>query len=86
MAVRIALCRAREENAQQRDDSIWREFIAYAQMALRSDARRATVHSPEAVRSVWRPNVVVDVQPLRWRADDEATHGPLRALRGVPAV
>ena len=34
-----------------------------------SGARAAVAASPEAVRSVWRPNAVADAQPLRWRVE-----------------
>ena len=70
MAVRLVLRRAREEaRARQRSDSFRRESIASAQMAHGSGARPAVAASPEAVRSVWRPGVVADAQPLRWRAE-----------------
>ena len=38
-------------------------------MAHGSGARSAVAASPEAVRSVWRPNTLADAHPLRWRAE-----------------
>lgn len=76
MVFRIALRRVREQNARQRSDSIRRESIASAQMVRGSGGRQIVAASPEAVRSVWRPNAVADAQPLRWHADDEAIRDP----------
>uniref|UniRef100_N1QX70 Pectinesterase n=1 Tax=Aegilops tauschii TaxID=37682 RepID=N1QX70_AEGTA len=78
MTIRIALCRAAEENAQQRSDSIRRESILSTQMVCGSGTRQVVVASLEVVRSIWHLNAMADAQPLRWRivADDEAICGP----------
>ena len=52
-------------------DSIRRESIASAQIAHGSGARPAIAASSEIVRSIWRPNVVADAQPIRWHAEQE---------------
>ena len=70
MTIRLAPRHAREDaRARHCSDSIHRESIASAQMVHGSSARPAVAASPEAVRSVWRPNAVADAQPLRWCAE-----------------
>ncbi|XBI70774.1 hypothetical protein VPH35_065177 [Triticum aestivum] len=70
MAVRLALRRFLEEaHAWQRSDFFRQEFIASAQMTHGSGTRAAVAASPEAMRSVRRSNAVVDMKPLRWRAE-----------------
>ncbi|KAE8792519.1 ATP-dependent DNA helicase Q4 [Hordeum vulgare] len=69
MAVRLALRCFREATARRhRSDLQRRESIAFAQPVLGS----GVAASPEAVRSVWRPNPMSEVQPLRWPAEQEA--------------
>ncbi|KAE8806568.1 ATP-dependent DNA helicase Q4 [Hordeum vulgare] len=66
MVVRLALHRSREAaSLRQRGDSQRRESIASAKPVPGS----GIAASPEAVRSVWRSNAVVDAQALHWRAE-----------------
>ncbi|KAE8768751.1 Alpha-glucosidase yihQ [Hordeum vulgare] len=69
MAVQVALLRAKGVASQwQRLDSQCRKSITLAQLVLVS----GVAASPKTVRSVWRPNVVLEAQPLRWSAEHES--------------
>ncbi|KAE8812280.1 Omega-6 fatty acid desaturase, endoplasmic reticulum isozyme 2 [Hordeum vulgare] len=67
MDVGLALRRSREAAAlRKHSDSQRQKSIASAQLMPGS----GIAVSQEAARSIWRPSVVADVQPLRWRTKE----------------
>ncbi|KAE8812773.1 ATP-dependent DNA helicase Q4 [Hordeum vulgare] len=69
MATRLVLRRSREVAARrQRSDSQRRKSIAFVQPVVGS----GVAASQEAVRSIWRLNIVAEAQPLCWHIEHEA--------------